>query len=753
MNLKICITHICFCLSLILSNNLAYAKSELSVHDLHINFLLHPDKVFLNGYLADIKIQQIPGRNELFQFVEISQKKPFFGWKISSSNGNIIQSAYQVIVNKGAEVTWDSGKVANDNSTNIYYQGRPLESSSNYSWKVKIWDADGNESDFSDVQHFKTSTVLKDHATSTYPLQKADNFPETIKHLKKENIFFADFGKDAFGRLRLSLYSKENNKAITVNIGESIVNGRINKSPPGTIRFASYSLKLNRGWNTYNITIKPDKLNSSSSSILMPPYIGEVTPFRYVEIENYSEQIKKEQIIRETVSYPFDELDSEFSSSDEVLNQVWELSKYSIKATSFAGMYIDGDRERVPYEADTLINQLGQYSISNELALPRFSHEYLVKKATWPTEWIMQSILIAWNDYLYTGNKQSLETFYEDLKKKSLLSLADQSDNLLNTKKENMNNALMVSVNAQWPLGDLVDWPHPHETNKKGETDGFVFSEKNAVINAYHYKAISLLKEIAKILDHNDDYNFYSQRQKLVKQEYRKLFFNPSTGLYVDGIGTRHSSLHTNMFALAFGLVTETEKDKVVDFIRSRGMACSVYGAQFLLEGIYDTNDSEYGKKLLTATDKRSWYNMIKVGSTITMEAWDNQFKDNLDWNHAWGAAPANIIARKIMGIEPLEPGFSKIKIKPQPADLKYARMKHPSIRGDIHVSFEKKSSNRFLLSINIPSNSSAKVYLPKLSDNSQTYQNGSLIRGLIEENFIIFDHIGSGSHTFEVVR
>jgi len=752
MNPKIYITHIFCCLVLMLSSSLTNAIDELSVHDLHVNFLLYPDNVFLNGYLADVQIQQTPGRNEPFQFVEISQKKPFFGWKISSSKENTFQAAYQVIVNKENEVTWDSGKVASDNSSNIYYQGRTLEASSIYSWKVKIWDVDGNESDFSTSQYFKTGAILKDYATSKYPLQKTDYFPSTLEYLKKENIFFADFGKDAFGRLRLSLHSKDNNKVITVNVGESITNGRINKSPPGTIRFSSYSLKLKRGWNTYSITIKPDQLNISSSSILMPAHIGEVTPFRYVEIENYPEQINKEQIIRETVNYPFDDMDSDFSSSDDVLNQVWELSKYSIKATSFTGMYIDGDRERVPYEADTLINQLGQYSISNELGLPRYSHEFLVRKATWPTEWIMQSILIAWNDYLYTGNKQSLENFYENLKNKSLISLADK-DGLLNTKKNNMTNALMLSVNAQWPIGDLVDWPQPSDTHKIGETDGFVFSEKNAVINAYHYKAISLLKEIAKVLGQKDDYDIFSQRQELVKKGYRKLFFNPSTGLYVDGIGTQHSSLHTNMFALAFGLVPDSDKEKVLGFIRSRGMACSVYGAQFLLEAIYDANDSTYGKQLLTKTDNRSWYNMIKLGSTITMEAWDNEFKANLDWNHAWGAAPANIIARKIMGIEPLEPGFKKIRIKPQPADLKYARMKHPSIRGDIYVAFENKSPNKFVLNISIPGNTSAKVYLPKLSGENRAYQNGNEIKGVLDGSFISIDNVGSGSHTFEVTH
>lgn len=37
---------------------------------------------------------------------------------------------------------------------------------------------------------------------------------------------------------------------------------------------------------------------------------------------------------------------------------------------------------------------------------------------------------------------------------------------------------------------------------------------------------------------------------------------------------------------------------------------------------------------------------MIDQGSTITMEAWSLKAKPNQDWNHAWGAAPANLLPR-----------------------------------------------------------------------------------------------------------
>lgn len=111
---------------------------------------------------------------------------------------------------------------------------------------------------------------------------------------------------------------------------------------------------------------------------------------------------------------------------------------------------------------------------------------------------------------------------------------------------------------------------------------------------------------------------------------------------------------------------------------------------------------------------------MLKAGSTMTKEAWDNIYKPNQDWNHAWGAAPANIIPRKLMGIEPLQPGFRKIQIKPQSASLEYAQIKYPTIRGPILVSFKNKPGKTFLLKTTIPANTTAVIFLPYWSESQR---------------------------------
>jgi len=68
---------------------------------------------------------------------------------------------------------------------------------------------------------------------------------------------------------------------------------------------------------------------------------------QYCEIENCSFELKPENIIQKAYWYYFEDANSTFRSSDTVLNKVWDICKYTIKATSFAGIYIDGDRERI----------------------------------------------------------------------------------------------------------------------------------------------------------------------------------------------------------------------------------------------------------------------------------------------------------------------------------------------------------------------------------------------------------------------
>ncbi|MDR1102522.1 MAG: family 78 glycoside hydrolase catalytic domain [Tannerella sp.] len=725
------------------------------------DLLEHTDRVFLDGYPSGLSLAELGTAVERYQLTEIRNARPSLGWVVHSDRPNTLQTAYRILVASSPELLakddadlWDSGRTESGNSVSVRYGGEPLQPSTVYYWKVKTWDSHGVESPYSQVRSFVTAAQL-DGVTARYPLQVTDEYPVRTASLGEDCVLL-DFGKDAFGRLKVTLSSEKETDTVTVRLGETLRDGRIDRQPAGTIRYAEYRLPLSAGTHTYIVKIRPDRRNTdvtagagAAKPILMPDYTGEVLPFRYCELE----RARPVQAVRQTVHYPFNDAAARFHSSDTVLNQVWELCKYSVRATSFAGVYVDGDRERIPYEADALINQLCHYTADREYAIARYSHEYLIHCPTWPTEWIMQSVLMAWTDYLYTGNLSSLQRYYDDLKAKSLTGLKE-SNGLISTRTGKVTPELLQAIHLSGNFGDIVDWPQQGilglGKNEPGEADGFVFTDYNTVVNAYHYEALRTVSLIAGALGNAADEALYAGEAQRVREQINRLLFDPKKGYYIDGIGAGHSSLHANMFPLAFGIPPAKHVKSICEYMRTRGLACSVYGSQFLLDAVYNAHDAAYGLQLLASTGERSWYNMIRVGSTISLEAWDNKYKPNQDWNHIWGAAALNLIARKLMGIEPAEPGFAKIRIKPQPATLRQAAILVPSIRGDIRVSFDNRPGEVFMLEVDIPANATAEVWLPRASKKYRLTVDGAPRKGTVNGDFVITE-AGSGKHVFVI--
>ena len=686
----------------------------------------HTETVWSCGYVTDLALKDVSGAKGDFQTVEIRSSRPYLSWIVPGACGTR-QNARQVIMSSSLEKalalegdSWDSGWVSDNRSTEVESGGAPLEPSKVYYWRVRVSTDSSGESGWSDVKAFRTASELEDYATPSYPLVKESQRPSSLTN--SGDVWMADFGKDAFSQLKVTLYSETGKDTVRIHLGERLEGGRVLRNPTTSARYQMHSLALRKGKNTYRIVIPPDKRNTGSAAVKMPAYIGEVLPFRYCEVEGYKFPLEADDLERETVSYPFDMDAASFSSDNEILNQVWDICRYSVKATSFTGLFVDGDRERIPYEADALISQLCHYASDREYTLSRRTLEYLLDYPTWPTEWILQSVLIAWNDYLFTGDARLLESRYDILRAHCMESLI-QPNGLMSTTLDSQEETFLKSIRRKEKIRDIVDWPHSGSLGLApgygGEDDGFVYSDYNAVVNAYAYRTLSLMGEIASVLGKEEDAGELFKEAEVLKKAFNK-FFDKKRKVFCDGItvpvpaeGPGHASLHSNMFALLFGLAPEKYSKKVADFMVSRGMACSVYGSQFLLEALYEAGRSEDALRLMTDTSLRGWYNMIRCGSTITLEAWDDSFKPNQDWNHLWGAAPGNIIPFRLMGVMPLEPGFAKVRIQPQPGSLEYAEMTLPTIRGTIRMVINNTPTNR-TVTLSLPANMEFEVDLPE---------------------------------------
>jgi len=717
--------HSFFILLLLISISNISCGKDYYIYNLATDMIMETDVVFSEGFRSDIKLDEIRGCDPAkVSVAEIHSKFPLMSWMIyAGGKRDILQLSYRIIVdtslsNVMAETggIWDSGDVEDSNSVCVRYAGPQLSPGTIYYWRVSIRDNRGRTYDFSAPKGFITSIELDDY-TSVMPLEKIKQQPVSMH--KIGNCLLADFGNDAFSQLflRFNSFTGEKDK-VYIHLGESLLdNSLIDDEPSGLGRYSKYEVDLVKGYNRYKVEYHYNprntdpNVNGGAVPVLMPPSIGEVMPFRYVEIDDYNGPLLYSNITRHAVIYPFNDQASHFECSDTVLNKVWELCKHTMKATSFAGTFVDGDRERITYEADTYVAQLSHFAVDYNYSIARNTLERLMFHPTWPTEWILLTVAIAYNDYMYTGDVSFLEKYYEELKMRTLWQYASDDDHLLHSGQDITDTHLLHSLHTHSQyIRDIVDWPSI-------ERDGYSIDECNASTNAFYYQALATFAKIAEAVGNSRDARCFERMADEARDALNEAFIE--NRLYVDNLIDSHSSLHSNMYPMAFEVLPDSIMPRVTRFVAKKGMACSVFGAQFLLDALYEYDLQDEALALLCDTGDRSWYNMIRMGSTIATEAWNDQMKDNMDWNHAWGASPANIITRRLMGIRPIEPGFSRVEIRPQVASLSQASIKSPTPRGPILVDIREVGKGARELSVTIPPNMTAEIYVPGRDDDS----------------------------------
>ncbi|MGB2312888.1 MAG: alpha-L-rhamnosidase C-terminal domain-containing protein [Flavobacteriaceae bacterium] len=748
------------------------AKGDIHPKGLRTDLMRNADYVGLNGKKQSFSLHDDVLTKGRYEVAKVQSEKPLFNWILDDRSQKTV--AYQVLVSSNREVLkqsigdlWDSGKVNTPKSSSLY-GGKPLQKNKVYYWKVRYWENEDHSSSYSKPQAFVFDPNTSIEKFSQEPLVASDEFPEVIK--KTDGSYFLDFKKAAFAKLKIELNSSIED-SILISVGEMKQKESlsIDAQAGRNIRYHQSHLKLKPGTHWYEIPWPENpKRASNRFMIQMPDYIGEVYPFRFVEVKGYKGMLKAPQVVRTMINYTFDESASSFDSSDEVLNQIWDFCKYSMKATSFCGYYVDGDRERIPYEADAFINQLSHYAVDAEYGIARGSMKHLLFNPTWPTEWTLYNILMAWYDYLYTGDNRFILKYYDELKIKTLMDLSDETGLISTLTGKQTDDFFNKLHKNHWGknnnLRDIVDWPQAQppggydnlkhftgtEKEHPGENDGYVYQTYNAVVNALYYGALKIMEKIAFDLNQKEDLILFQTQSQKLKRAYLETFQDKTNGLINDGEDTDHKSQHANMFALTFGLIPEKDLENVVTYVAQKNMSCSVYGSQILLEGLFDYGGAEHAIGLMSAKTERSWYNMIRYGSTITMEAWDKRYKPNLDLNHAWGGAPANIIVRKMMGVAPLTPGAQYIKIHPKIGTLQFASLKTSFITGTVHVEC-RQTDYTYNMKVNLPGGVRGDLLIPALKGDKKLFINGKPTQNKSEKGYFHLKNFPAGKTSFEV--
>ncbi|MEM9849039.1 MAG: sulfatase-like hydrolase/transferase, partial [Bacteroidota bacterium] len=393
--------------------------------------------------------------------VQVIDTKPEYSWQVPENveqqlGYQILVASSQANIDNNKDDVWNSNRVSGSQSYDVEHGGKPLEVGKTYFWKVRIWDEVNRVVDYSAPQSFTIGTDDKMMTTANKFLREKIN----LKSIQRVgNVHLLDFGKAAFASMEFD-YTAKKPHTLTIHVGEKLQDGKIDREPGGHIRYQELQVAVKKGTHTYQLPVKVDKRNTlPNKAVQLPEDFPVLVPFRYVEIYNAAGKLEPKNF-RQLAFFNYWENDqSSFSSSNDILDQVWDLCKYSIKATTFAGLYVDGDRERIPYEADAYLNQLSHYTTDQEYAIARSTIEYFMEYPTWPTEWQLHVALMVHADYMYTGNTELIEKYYEPLKHKTLMELRNEDGLVTSTKATPEFMEKLGFKDPKAKLRDIVDWP------------------------------------------------------------------------------------------------------------------------------------------------------------------------------------------------------------------------------------------------------------------------------------------------------
>ena len=350
--------------------------------------------------------------------------------------------------------------------------------------------------------------------------------------------------------------------------------------------------------------------------------------------------------------------------------------------------------------------------------------------------WADAGLIVPWTIYQAYGDKQILQKHYGAMARYVEWVKKENPDLLM--KKRGSDYGDWLSIAADTP--------------------------KEILGTAYFAYSTNLLAKSARVLGKSEDAQKYEALFEQIKAAFNKA--------YVAEDGRIKGDTQTNyVLALRFDLLPENKREAAAKYLaediekKNNHLSTGFVGVGYLNPTLTNNGAKDIAYKLLLQDTFPSWGYSIKQGATTIWERWDGYRADKgfqdpsmNSFNHYSLGSVGEWMFDTVAGIglDPNKPGFAHIILRPQPGGgLTFARATYDSIRGKI-ISDWKIENGVFKISVTIPANTSATLYLPA-KPNARITESGKLadkiegVQFLKNENGAALYEIGSGHYSFEV--
>ncbi|MCI0495388.1 glycoside hydrolase family 78 protein [candidate division KSB1 bacterium] len=345
-------------------------------------------------------------------------------------------------------------------------------------------------------------------------------------------------------------------------------------------------------------------------------------------------------------------------------------------------------------------------------------------KLVYPADpaWGTAYIIIVWYLYHYYGDTRILENHYETMKKYVQFLQANSEDHII--KK----------------LGKYGDWCPPGSIAPKR-------TKLELTSTWYYYYETVLLSKMAQVIGKESEASEYASLAEAVKDAFNRHYFENDqyAGHWMSPVA-RNVDQTSNVLPLYLDMTPDGMKPKVLakllqSIIQDQDyhLDTGIIGTRYLLDVLTENGHEEIAYRIATQETYPGWGYMIAEGTTTLWERWEKITGGGMNsHNHIMLGSVDAWFYRAIAGISCLEPGWKKVKIKPGVVgDLKFATAKLKTVRGDVHVSWEKKENSLEVI-VQIPVGTTAEVHLPLLWEHGVIRESGRIVweKGEIKDSY-----------------
>jgi alpha-L-rhamnosidase len=429
---------------------------------------------------------------------------------------------------------------------------------------------------------------------------------------------------------------------------------------------------------------------------------GRHTSFQVIKITGYAGKLRASEV-RGMWAYCDADVAGRFRCSSPLLNAIYEMCERSARQNIQQGMIsVDADREQSPWTADSWnIGNVLLYNDRDTMMMDKVVRDYAgeqLPNGDFPScgpaqrfsqipEWSMYWPMLLWQQYLFSGDQTLLREMAPHLRRfmEWLKPYQNPTNKLLNP-----------------PGWRISEWAAIHKMPSGGD---------NVATACQYYDNLRIASRIFSILGQTNQSAEDWQQAEAVKKGINANLFNGQ--YYLPRTDTNEKWALASAWPLRFNLERPADKSKILAAIERIGKPrIGGYGGDAFYSGLLNAGGGAYAVR-----DLERYRPMLDSNKAN----WEGFIPGRGEVNHAWTAYPGYLFQKYFLGVQPTSGGFATFDVRPDTSGLTFAEGAVPTVKGLITTRWEKGAHGQLSLSVKVPANTQASIYLPKPANGTFT--------------------------------